>query len=205
MRLNDRFPLPAAVFLLLPLCGAAVVDRVAVVIDKEVITESEVLDELRLTEFIDDQPLDLGPAARRQAAEHLVDQELVRRELEASGYAQPSAGESDALLRKFRQDRFHSIAEYRAAMQKYGVAEDQLKQRLLWQLTAIRFTDVRFRSQPPEAGAQSADRAANDATDRATDPATNDGGVTSVDQQIDAWLKQARAAAKIAFKPEAFQ
>jgi hypothetical protein len=198
MRLYAHFRLPAALFLFLPLCASAVVDRVAVVIDKRVITESEVLDELRLTELIDSQPLDLGPAARRQAAEHLVDQELIRRELEASGYTQPSAGESDALLRKFRQDRFHSLAEYRAAMQKYGVVEDQLKQRLLWQLTAIRFTDLRFRSQPPEAGAQSADRA--------TDPTTNDdGAVTSVDQQMDAWLKQARANAKIAFKPEAFQ
>jgi hypothetical protein len=197
MPLNVDFRLPAAVYLLVPLCSAvaaaAVVDRVAVVIDKTVITESEVLDELRLTEFIDNQPLDVGPAARRQAAEHLVDQELIRRELESSGYTQPAPGEADALLRKFRQDRFHSLAECRAAMLQYGVAEDQLKQRLLWQLTAIRFTDLRFRSQQPEAGSQTADRAATD------------GAATSVDREMDAWLKQARGNAKITFKQEAFQ
>ena len=178
--------------LLLPLGYAAVVDRVAVVIDKKVITESEVLDDLRLTEFINNQPLNLGPAARRAAAEHMVDQELVRQDMENSGYPQPAATEADTLLRKFRQDRFHSPAEYRAALAKYGITEDQLKQRLLWQLTAIRFTDQRFPSPQPE-NAQSADRAAPGA------------GAAGVDQQMDAWLKQARANSKITFKQEAFQ
>ena len=172
---------------------AAVVDRIAIVIGKQVVTESEVLDDLRLTEFIDNEPLDLGPAARKTAAEHLVDQELIRQELELSGFTKPPASEADVLLRKFRQGRFHSLADYRAALQEYGVTEDQLKRRLLWQLTAIRFTDFRFGTGQPEADSQSADRAAADAP------------VSSVDQQMDAWLKQARADTKVTFKQEAFQ
>jgi len=191
MRLNPHRCLPAALFMLLPLASAAVVDRVAIVIGKQVVDESEVLDDLRLTEFINNAPMDLGPAARRAAAEHLVDQELIRRELEMSGFNQPQAGEADALLRKFRQSRFHSLADYRASMQKYGIAEAQLKQRLLWQLTAIRFIDFRFGTQQPEAGSQS--------TAGAAAPSS------SADQQMDAWLKQARADTKITLKPEAFQ
>lgn len=186
---------PTSAFLLLmaALCSGAVVDRVAVVIDKKVFTESEVLDELRVTEFINNQPLDLNPAARRAAAEHLVDQELIRRDLQNSGYPQPSPSEADALVRKFRQERFHSVAEFRAALQKYGISEEQLKKRLLWQLTVLRFTDLRFRPLQPDSNSQSADRAASD------------GAATSVDQQLDAWLKQTRADSKIVFKPEAFQ
>jgi hypothetical protein len=137
--------------------------------------------------------LEVGSKSRREAAERLVDQELIRRELEISGYRAPSGNEADALLRKFRQDRFHSVTEYHAALRKYGIAEEQLKAHLLWQLTAIRFTDQRFRSQLPEAGSQSADRSADDS------PAN------SVDQQMDAWLKEARGNSKITFKPEAFQ
>jgi hypothetical protein len=110
-----------------------------------------------------------------------------------SGYPKASASEADALLRKFRQSRFHALAEYRAAMRKYGIAEDQLKQRLLWQLSAIRFTDLRFGSQLPAAGSQSAGGADADASG------------SSVDRQMDAWLKQARADTKITLKPEAFQ
>jgi hypothetical protein len=193
MRLNPHLRLLAALILPLTPGCAAVVDRVAIVIGKQVVTESEVLDDLRLTEFIDNEPLDLGPAARRNAAEHLVDQELIRREMEMSGISQPQAAEADALLRKFRQSRFHSLTEYRAALGKYGITEDHLKQRLRWQIVAIRFTDLRFGSQPPEGDTQSADRA------------TADAPASSVDKQMDAWLKQARTDTKIAFKPEAFQ
>ena len=56
MRRNTYLLLSAAVFVLSHLY-CAVVDRVAVVIDKTVVTESEVLDELRLTEFLNDQLL----------------------------------------------------------------------------------------------------------------------------------------------------
>ena len=172
---------------------AAVVDRVAIVIERKVITESELLDDLRLTEFINGQPLDLGPLARREAAEHLVDQELIRRDMESGGFAKPGAAQADALLRKFRQEHYPSPAAYRAALQKYGVTEEQLKQRLLWQLTAIEFTDLRFRPVQSGEPSQSADRAVTDGT------------AASIDQQMDAWLKDARANTKIVLKPEAFQ
>jgi hypothetical protein len=197
MRLNTSLHLLASLLPLTALCSAGVLDRVAIVIDKTIVTESEVLDDLRLTEFLNDQPLDTGPAARRAAADRLVDQELIRRELELSGFARPPASEADALLLKFRQARFHSPADYRAALQKYGIAEDQLKQRLLWQLTAIRFTDFRFGGQQTAASAQSADRSDSNGVSA--------GAGATVEQQMDAWLKQARANAKIAFKPEAFE
>jgi len=177
----------------LSLCPAGVVDRVAVVIGKTVVTESELLDDLRLTEFLNNEPLNLGPAARRTAAEHLVDQDLLRRELTLSGYKAPPAGEADALLRSFRRDRFHTLAAYRAALRKYGITEQELKRRLLWQLTAVQFVDFRFGTGHPEADSQSADRAAPGA------PAN------AADQQMDAWLKQMRANVKVVFKPEAFE
>jgi hypothetical protein len=183
----------AAALAMFSVSAAAVVDRIAIVIDKKVITESELLDDLRLTEFINGQPLDLGPLARREAAEHLIDQELIRRDMESGGFAKPDTAKEDALLRKFRQDHYPSPAAYRAALQKYGVTEAQLKQRLLWQLTAIQFTDLRFRPVRQEEPSQSADRA------------VTDGAAASVDQQMDAWLKQARTTAKIVLKPEAFQ
>jgi hypothetical protein len=183
-------------FLLLLPCWASVVDRVAVVIDKKVITESEVVDELRLTEFLNNQPLDLSPAARRTAAEHLVDQEMIHRDMVNSGYSQPSPAEADALLRKFRQEHYGSEAALRAAMQKYGIGEDVLKQRLVWQLTAIRFTDQRFRATQPDP--QSADRAS-------ADRAAPGPPAPTVDQRMDSWLKQARDNSKIVFKQEAFQ
>ncbi|HEY5163139.1 MAG TPA: hypothetical protein VII81_09020, partial [Terriglobales bacterium] len=60
--------------------AAGVIDRVAVVVGTQVITESEVLLEVRLTEFFNGQPLDLGVDQRKAAAERLVDQQLIRNE-----------------------------------------------------------------------------------------------------------------------------
>jgi hypothetical protein len=56
------------------------------------------------------------------------------------------------MLAEFRQQRFPGDREFRAALDRYGVTEEQLKAHLLWQLTALRFTDYRFRSGVPPPG-----------------------------------------------------
>jgi len=177
---------------LLPLLLAAgVVDRVAVVVGKTVITESEILDNLRVTELLNGETGDFSPEKRRAAAEHLVDQQLLRNEMNLSRFAMPAPAESETLLQEFIPRHFHNVDEYHAALQKYGISEEQLKQQLTWQLAVIRFTDFRFPADLP-APSDGADRQAT---------AT----VTSVDQQLEAWLKDARNNTRVVFKPEAFQ
>jgi hypothetical protein len=188
-------PLRIAVALVLPaFClPAAVIDRIAVVVGNTVITETEVLQEVRLEAFLNQAPLDLSPAARKTAAERLVDQQLVRNEMRIGSYPQPKPAEVQSMLQNFRQENFKTEAQYRAALEKYGITEDLLKQHLQWQLSAIRFTDLRF--GVPASTEQSADRAGSD--DAA--PKAN------VDQQMDAWLKETRGNMKVQFKPGAFQ
>jgi hypothetical protein len=194
--------------------GTAVLDRVAVAVGDEVITESEVQEELRLDEFMSSQPLDVGPAQRRTAADHLVDQQLIRHEMETSHYATPKVNESDAMLKTLRE-RFHSEAEYRSALQKYGITEEQIKQHLQWQLTVLRFTDERFGAsiqQPADRAAPGAPPpvpqsppAAQNSAERIAPEAAPQPGETTVDQQMDDWLKEARRSTHIEFKKEAFQ
>jgi hypothetical protein len=181
------------VFLLSLALSAAVVDRIAVVVGKTVITETEVLQEARLEAFLNQTPLDISAQGRKTAAEHLVDQQLVRNEMRIGSYPKPTPADVDGMLRNFRQEHFTSASQYRAALQKYGITEDQLKEHLSWQLAAIRFTDLRF--GVPGSAEQSADRVRPGVAMPKGD----------VDQQMDAWLKQARAGTKVQFKPGAFQ
>jgi hypothetical protein len=174
-------------------CLAATVDRLALVVGKTVFTQSEVDDEARLTELESGKPLDLSAARRKEAAERLVDQQLLRDEIQVTGF-QPPASEADELLRRFRQDHFASMALFRAALARYGVTEGELKQRLAWEVTALRFTEWRFRA-PGATDNQSANRAENGAQ----------AGEDSVDRRMEAWLKQQRTGTRIVFKPEAFQ
>ena len=123
---------------------AAVLDRVAVTAGKDVITEGEVVEEIRLTDFLNQAPLDRSPAARRAAAERLVDQDLIRNEMQIEGFQQPRASAADQTLRQLRETHFHTLAEYQTSLRKYGITEEELKQHLLWQVAALRFTGQRF-------------------------------------------------------------
>ncbi len=187
----------AALFLLMPL-SAGVIDRVAVVVGNQVITETEVQEEVRVTQFLNGEPLDLGPDQRRAAADRLVDQQLIRDDMNVSGYSQPSAGEVDKMLAELKKERFPGgDQEYRAALDRYGITEAQLKEHLLWQLEVMRFTDVRFSPNIPR---QPAVESANRLRAGATAPVDN-----GVEQQLEAWLKEARTNTRIQFKKEAFQ
>ena len=62
--------------------GAELLDRMAATVGDYAITSSAVFRQLRLEAFLDGRTPDFSPASRRQAAERLGEQQLVRREME---------------------------------------------------------------------------------------------------------------------------
>src|SRR5260370_12569573 len=70
-------------------CRAEVIDQIAVVVGNSVITESEILREIRLTAFLNGAPLDFSPAAKRKTAERLVEHRLVAHEISWNLYPSP--------------------------------------------------------------------------------------------------------------------
>src|SRR5579864_7300668 len=137
----------ASLLLLAGICQATVVlDRIAVIVGKHVIKTSDIERDLRLTDFLNRARLDLGPAARRQAAERLIDQEIIRQEIVTGQYKRPADSEAESLETNFRQDRFGgSELHLREALRRYDLNEQQLQSQFLWQLTVLRFIDERFR------------------------------------------------------------
>jgi peptidyl-prolyl cis-trans isomerase SurA len=126
--------------------GAVVVDRVAVVVGRHVVKLSDIDRDLRASAFLNGEPLNFSPDAKRKAAERLIDQELIRQEILTGGYRQPSQQDVDAFLAQLQRDRFGgSAAKLNAALSKYGLTVEQLRQYVLWQLTVLRFIDERFR------------------------------------------------------------
>jgi hypothetical protein len=177
--------------------NAGVIDRIAVVVGNQVITESEVDEELRVTAFQNQEPLDLSSAKRREAANRLVDQELIRNEMQLENVALPAASEVNSLIDSFRRQHFGSEAQFDAALRKYGITRQELGDHLLWQEAALKFVDARFRG--PAIGPAPAVQSANRMRAGATPPPA------SKDPQLDDWLKEARSENRIEFKQEAFQ
>jgi hypothetical protein len=211
---------PVTVLVGLVMAGlqAEIIDRIAVTLDNQVITESEITLEIRLTCFLNGDPPDFSPAAKRKAADRLIEQKLVRREMQVGRYAQPSPEEVGPILEQVQAQRFHGAEEYRQALAKYDVTEDELKAHLLWQLSLLRFIDVRFRpgvqvtddeirayfdQHLSELKKEAPDGkvALDDVHDQIRRILTTEG----VDKQLDDWLTAVRKRARIEFHLEAFR
>jgi peptidyl-prolyl cis-trans isomerase SurA len=124
-----------------------VIDRIAVIVGKHAIKISDIVEDLRVTEFLNREPLGLNAAAKCKSAERLIDQEIIRQEIVTGGYRRPSEAEGQAYEKQLENDRFHgSAAQMRQALAKYDLTEEQLREELLWQLTVLRFIDQRFRA-----------------------------------------------------------
>jgi hypothetical protein len=198
---------------------ADIIDRVAVTLDNQVITESELLLEIRLTAFQNSGPLDFKPEAKREAAGRLIEQKLIRKEIEVGRYVQPGPADVEPMLKQLETQRFHVPGDFRRALEKYGVREEDLKAHLLWQLTLLRFIDVRFRpgiqvtdqdiqqyfnQKLPEIEKQGGPEKKirlDDLHDKIQEALTDE----RVDQQLNDWLAETRKHMRIEFHPEAFQ
>jgi FKBP-type peptidyl-prolyl cis-trans isomerase (trigger factor) len=132
--------------LLLAAAQGAVLDRIAVTVAKHVITEGDILLELRIDAFLDQKPADVSPDQKRKAADRLVDQYLLLEEASTSRQILPAAADAQQLLEQVKA-QYATETEYRAALARYGVTEAQLSQHLLNGIRALRFTDLRFRPE----------------------------------------------------------
>ncbi len=122
---------------------AEIVDRIAASVGNRVITESEVMEEIRVGAFLDGSPLDFTAEQKRRAVDRLVDQELIRKEIVFTQFPFPSESDIKPLYAQVR-DRYPEQAAYEAALHKYGLTDADLRQHLQWQLMMLRFIEYRF-------------------------------------------------------------
>jgi hypothetical protein len=159
---------PVLILLLAAVANAAIVDRVAVIVGTRVVKISDIERELRVTSFLNRQPLDESAPAMKKAAERLIDQTLVRQDLLAGQYSQPTEKDAAVFLQQLKRDRFRgSEQEFQSELARHKLTGDQLRRQLLWQLTVLRFIDQRFRP-----------------------------GVVVTDEDVDAWRQQHAAQSR---------
>ena len=200
------------------LAGSVVIDRIAVVVGTQCIKLSDIDRDLRLTRFLNRQPLDLSADARRAAAERLIDQAIISDEIVNGGFARPAGSAADPLLAQFRQERSGgSDAGLRQALSAYGLTETQLRTRLLRQLQVLRFIDQRFRPGVLVTDEEVHAYYDQHRTDLARQypQATGFGALEPkiraslegerMNQNFEQWLDRARQRYRIEYRQEAFQ
>jgi hypothetical protein len=139
-----------SVALLLTAAHAAVLDRIAATVGKHVITESDILLEMRIAAFLDQKPIDAqmeqSGDQKRKAVDRLIDQYLLLLEASTSRQVLPTVADAHQLLEQVKA-QYSTETEYRAALARYGITENQLSEHLLSGIRALRFTDLRFRPE----------------------------------------------------------
>jgi hypothetical protein len=205
----------ALLLALLPLVAslqAETLDRVAVSVGQDVITESDVILDLRVAAFLDRKPVDLSGAAKRKSAERLVDQLLILREALDSHVTLPSTEATIGLVAPYAAER-----DYHARLARYGISERDLGTHLLAGLRTTVFTDRRFRPDvqvSPEDIRSYYDKSIAEAGPAAAPPETFEANREQiekllieqrVDQALDQWLVTARKAANIRYRDKAFE
>jgi hypothetical protein len=191
---------------------AETLDRVAVSVGKEVITESQVILDLRVAAFLERKPVNLSGAAKRQSAERLVDQLLTLREAADSHLTLPAAEATAGLVAPYAAE-----SNYQADLKRYGISESELGAHLLAGLRTLTFTDLRFRPdvqvspeevrsyydkqvrQPDSTGAQVP--SFENSRDQIEKLLTEQGTLDALDK----WLAMARSAATIRYREKAFE
>jgi hypothetical protein len=135
----------AAVFLLvIPFAQAVIVDRVAIIVGNAIVKDSDIDEDLRVTSFLNGESPVFNQAARKKAASRLIDQALIRKEIQSGDYPSTPVAEAQNLLANLKK-RYPEEAVYKRALASDGIGENEVKDRLLWQLTVLRFIDARFR------------------------------------------------------------
>jgi hypothetical protein len=208
---------PTLLALLAVVASSQVLDRIAVTVDKQVITQGDLIRDLRVGAFLDRKPVDLSPGAKRAAAGRLVDQILMLREAGDSHLVLASL-EDAAHLVSDEKSKYSSEQQYRGDLARYGISEADVSQHLLNGLRALRFSELRFRPQIQlsEADLQAYyDKLAASwrQANRAQIPTFEESRsqvekLLTADREIealDAWLAMTRRSSRIEYREAAFQ
>ena len=187
---------------------AEIIDRIAIIVDQQVITESQINEEVRVTALLNRQPVQIKEEDRRSAADRLVQQLLVKREVNLGNYPAPTAEDVGKYYDQLSQ-MFGGSDRFRRSIADYQLTSETLKQHLALQLTTLRFIEYRFR---PDFNVSEEDIAAYrrlhltlPAGELSHDAVREALIEERTDQILAAWLEESRKQVNITFLDRALQ
>jgi hypothetical protein len=205
--------LPAALIFGLNPAGAGTIDRLAVTVGMHVISESDVIADIRLAAFIDGTRPEITIEAKRKAADRLVDQYLVLQDADLARAPLPTEADLGPMLQPIRA-RYGSDMEFSEALRQAGITEHELRAHLLAGLQMLRYADLRFRPEVLISEQDLEDYYEQLKPKLGPNPPRFEEAREEVErlvsgertlQAMDAWLSMARSDTSILYHEEAFR
>ena len=179
-----------------------IVDRVAISAGNQVITASEVDLRLRLTAFQNGEKPEGSKAARKKAAEQLIDQKLVEREMEVGHYPRLSAEGRKLPLKNFANQFYQAdLTALERALAAYKLTMRDLEEELARQSDLLSFLGVRFRPvvQVSEEDMQKRAQDKQISLDQFRNQIEQNLAAERADADLEVWLKDQRKRTKIEY------
>jgi peptidyl-prolyl cis-trans isomerase SurA len=127
------------------LASGEIVDRVVASVGAQVVTAGAISRMADLEAFLSNSAPRTKPADRREMAQRLVEQALVRREIELSRFSPISRADAEQQIASIQKDLGLDEAALRARLALHRLSYEDLYDEARWQLTLFRFVEFRFR------------------------------------------------------------
>jgi hypothetical protein len=181
-----------------------IIDRVAIAIGNRTITETQIDEELRITALLNHKPLVRNQKARRDAADRLVQQFLIRGEMRVSRYPDPDSTE----LRDYRDQvakDFGGAARLNDQIAQYGLDKETFKRHLDLQLATLRFIQARFSQEVSVSDTDLQAFIHDEPTQTDVSSARRQLVETRTDEALATWLEEARKQFNIVYLDKTLQ
>ncbi|MGI9103332.1 MAG: SurA N-terminal domain-containing protein [Terriglobales bacterium] len=124
-----------------------IIDRIVATVNGQPILQSDWDVASRYEAFMDQHPLRYTPEAARATLERLIDQELLRQQIRGFQLRAVGAEEVRVKMAEIRKQTPDASTEagWQACLNRYGLTESELEERVATQLQILRFIDVRLR------------------------------------------------------------
>ncbi len=124
-----------------------VIDRLIATVNGQPILQSDWDIAMRCEAFLDQKKLEFTPEAASATLQRLIDQELLRQQVRTFQLKPISDEELRARLQEIRKQIPGSDSEagWQAALNRYGLTQSELEERIADELQILRFIDVRLR------------------------------------------------------------
>jgi peptidyl-prolyl cis-trans isomerase SurA len=131
-----------------PLRAGDVIDRIVATVNRHIILQSDWDDALCFEAFTAAKPIEqLSLSERKAALDRLIDQELLREQIQAADFPHASTEEISKRVDEVRKQYPGSESDqaWQKTLTRYHLAENELKSRLALQLDLLRLVDARLR------------------------------------------------------------
>jgi len=129
-------------------CAGEIVDRIVATVNGHVILQSDWEDALCYEAFVAGRPLDqITTDQRKSALDRLIDQELLREQMESSDFQHATADEIDSRIAEVRNQypEAGTNSAWQALLVRNGLTENDLRSRVALELDVLRLVDARLR------------------------------------------------------------